>query len=1044
VMAPPPKPARLRCAHLVNPLGIAPDRVRFSWELEGTEGDCAQAAFHIQVFPNEGMRSEQRQPYWDSGEVASAETADIPYTGRQLMRGGRYRWWIRVRDGQGRRSDWSDQATFEVELDQADGWRAAWISRGRVRESVTPPSGAGPVDPVANALAPAPYLRRSFAVDGPVSSARLYITALGLYEARLNGQRVGDACLAPGWTDYGKRVLYQTYDVTAMLGQGENVLGAVLADGWYSGFFGFDAKRAGSHYGTAPELLAQLVITFADGSQQRIVTDEHWRAGTGAIRHADLLMGEKQDLRLEPAGWDAPGFNADDWPAVGRRDRDDRPLVADPGPPVRVTEEIMPAGITRDSRGRQIVDFGQNLPGWVRLHVAAPAGTAIRIRHGEVLSADGSLYTENLRTARQTDEYVTGDGDSVLEPRFTLHGFRYAEITGYPGDLDPADAVAVVVHSDIEASGCFSSSERWLDQLFNVIDWGQRGNFVSVPTDCPQRDERLGWLGDAQIFARTACYNRDVASFFAKWIDDVADAQLPSGAFTDVAPRLTFTRPAAPAWGDAGVIVPWTVWKMYGDTAILRRHFGAMTRWMDFIERANPDYLRTRELGNSYNDWLAPGDDNTPRELLATAYWAHDAALMAEIAEAAGRPGEAAGYRALQAKIRLAFADAFVRGDGRIASGAQTAYVLGLHMGLIPDELSGAAAEQLVAAIRDADWHLTTGFVGVGYLLPVLSANGHDDVAYRLLVQRTRPSWRYMLDNGATTIWERWDGRTGERGFQSPQMNSFNHYSLGSVGEWLYRFVLGIDQQPGTAGFGRLLLRPHPGGELSWARGSYRSVRGLIGTGWEHSGDQFTFRVELPPNVTASVRVPSGHAAGVRDQDGSRPKALASYPGAAGIQEAVFEVGSGTHQFSGRRTLSDRRVADVAGGGVRCRKREESLTLKLEGVSVGRGQRTEELDSERRGVAGPADPPHPGDKTVGQHGPREDAVLGENPLAGLVADDPGPVGVRKDQVVELRDQPNRCVGVRRRPRRVGQVEELGTRRIAERPEPGPQPLRHLA
>jgi alpha-L-rhamnosidase len=893
-------PAGLRCAHLVNPLGVAPDRVRLSWTPEGAGTGRVQRAYQLQAAPSEERLITGEHLSWDSGRVESASSADIAYAGRPLARGGRYLWRVRLWDDRGQVSDWSEHATFEVELHPAKGWRASWISQDRTRESVSPPSGAGPRDSVAAALAPAPYVRRGFEVeDMPVASARLYVTALGLYEARLNGQWVGDAFLAPGWTDYRERLLYQTYDVTGLLAPGENVLGAIVADGWYAGFFGFDAKRAGAHYGAVPELLAQLVITFADGSQQWVVTDGHWQARAGAIRHADLLMGEKHDLRLEPHGWDAPGYDAAGWPAVRCRDRDSRPLAADPGPPIRVTETIRPAGITRDASGRQIVDFGQNLPGWVRLRANGTAGTAIRVRHGEVLSGDGSLYTENLRTARQTDEYVIDDGAAVLEPRFTLHGFRYAEIAGYPGDLDPADVVACVVHSDIAADGFFSSSEGWLDQLFRVIDWGQRGNFISVPTDCPQRDERLGWLGDAQIFARTACYNRDVASFFAKWLDDVADAQLPSGAFTDVAPQLTFRGPAAPAWGDAGVIVPWTVWKMYGDTGILRRHFGAMTAWMDFIERANPDYLRARELGNSYNDWLAPGDDDTPHELLATAYWAHDAALMAEIASVLGRLDDAAEYRALQDKIRLAFADAFLTSDGQVASGTQTAYVLGLHMGLIPDEQRDAAASRLVAAIEAAGWHLTTGFVGVGYLLPVLSSHGFGDIAYRLLAQRTLPSWRYMLDNGATTIWERWDGWSPDRGFQSPMMNSFNHYSLGSVGEWLYRFVLGIDQEPGTAGFRSLLLRPHPGGPLGWARGSYRSVRGTIRTGWERSGGQFTFRVEIPPNVIASVHVPSAQADEVYDAAGGAPESVEAFPGAAGVQEAVFRVGSGTHEFTG-------------------------------------------------------------------------------------------------------------------------------------------------
>ena len=903
--APPLIPAGLRCAHQVDPLGVAPDRVRLSWLLDGPGTGRTQRGYQVRVAPDETRLARGDYLSWDSGRVESASSSGIGYAGHRLARGGRYVWQVRVWDEQGQASDWSDPAAFEVELDPAKGWQASWIAQDRARESVTAPTGDGPADPVARTMAPAPYLRRAFTLTGPVASARLYVTALGLYEARLNGHRVGDAFLAPGWTDYPRRVLYQAHDVTGLLVPGENVLGAIIADGWYAGFVGFDAKQPGAHYGTVPELLAQLVITLADGSQQWVVSDEHWRAQDGAIRHADLLMGEKHDLRLEPAGWDAPGFDAASWPAVRCRDRDSRTLAADPGPPVRVTQEIRPAAITRDTSGRQLIDFGQNLTGWVRIAVVAPPGATVRVRHAEALAGDGSLYTENLRTARQADEYTTSGGPEVLEPRFTLHGFRYAEVTGYPGDLDPADVTARVVHSDIPAAGSFGSSEQWLDQLFRVIDWGQRGNFISIPTDCPQRDERLGWLGDAQVFAATACYNRDIASFLSKWLDDVADAQLPSGAFTDMAPRLpsagpaAFARPGAPAWGDAGVIVPWTAWKMYGDTGVLHRHLRAMTAWMDFLERANPDYLRARELGSSYNDWLAPGDDDTPHELLATAYWAHDAALMAEIADATGQAEDAAGYRALHAKIRAAFTGAFVSGDGQVASGTQTAYVLGLHMGLVPDELRAAAARHLLAAIQAAGWHLTTGFVGVGYLLPVLSSTGYTEAAYRLLAQRTAPSWRYMLDNGATTIWERWDGWSPERGFQTPRMNSFNHYSLGSVGEWLYRYVLGIDQEPGSAGFARLLLRPHPGGPLRWARGSYQSARGPVSTSWSLSGGQLTFRAQVPPNVTASIRIPSAQAADVRDAAGRPPQELASFPGAAGAQEAVFTVGSGTHEFTG-------------------------------------------------------------------------------------------------------------------------------------------------
>jgi alpha-L-rhamnosidase len=872
---------------------VAPGRVRLSWRLEGGRPGQAQTGYQVVVTSGPGPA------VWDSGQVASAASTDVRYEGRPLARAGHYSWRVRVWDEDQQVSAWSEPARFEVELDPAGGWHASWIGLGPVKEEFRPPAGDGPADPLRHAMNPAPYLRRSFVISQPVASARLYVTALGLYEARLNGERVGDAVLAPGWTDYAQRVAYQTYDVTGLLRPGENVLGALLADGWYAGFTGFDAKRAGAHYGTAPEFLAQLVIGFTGGTSQMVVTDAHWRARFAAIRHADLLMGERHDLAREPHGWDAPGFDDAAWFPVRSRDLDRRALVADPGPPIRVTQEIAPVSVTGDGAGRYIADFGQNLTGWLKVAVDGPAGACVRIRHAEVLDSGGRLYTENLRTARQTDEFVTSGGPEVLEPRFTVHGFRYAEICGYPGQPGPGDIAARVVHSDIPATGSFESSADWLGQLLRAIDWGQRGNFISVPTDCPQRDERLGWLGDAQIFARTACYNRDVAAFFAKWLDDVADAQHESGAFADIAPSLNQDHAAAPAWGDAGVIIPWTLYLTYADRGILQRHLAAMTAWMDFLERENPSYLRTRGLGNNYNDWLSPGEDLTPPELLATAYWAYDAALMSEITEALGRPSEAAGYRALWSKIRAAFADAFVSPDGRIASGTQTAYVLALHMQLIPEDQRDAAAGHLVEAIEDEGGRLTTGFVGVGYLLPVLSAHGHTRVAYQLLEQDALPSWRFMVEQGATTIWERWDGWTPEQGFQSPLMNSFNHYSLGAVGEWLYRFVLGIEPATDGAGFSRLIMRPHPGGSLTWARGSYQSVRGLITSEWQRDADSFTMRIGLPPNVTASVRVPSSDAGAVQDGNGRPPAAIAPFPGSAGAREAVFEVGSGTHEFHG-------------------------------------------------------------------------------------------------------------------------------------------------
>ena len=893
-------PVDLRCAHKQSPLGVEGGRARFSWRVAGTGTGRRQTAYQVRVGRDDADLERGSGLLWDTGRTAAEASSDIPYRGASLAPARRYRWKVRVWDEVGRPGPWGPSAAFETALDPKTGWQGcSWIGLGSGHAPVDPPASQGPVDAVTLALKPAPYLRRAFTLDQEFGSARLYATALGIYQFSVNGSPVGDSVLAPGWTDYDQRLLYQTYDVTELLVRGDNVIGAIVADGWACGFYGFDAKRAGAHYSRDPQLMAQLVITLADGREERIVTDNRWRSSTGAIAHADLLMGERRDGRREPQGWDRPGYDAGSWRGVSCRERDRAALVADPGPPVRVMEEVKAKSVGRSPAGELIVDFGQNLAGWARLKVDEPAGTVVRVRHGEVLSEDGSLYVDNLRTARQTDLFTTSGGGEVLEPRFTLHGFRYAGISGLSGELSPVDATACVVHSDMPRTGSFECSSSAVNQLHANIDWGQRSNYISIPTDCPQRDERLGWLGDAQIFALTAAYNRDVASFFSKWLDDLADAQLPSGAFTDFAPRLHHDEPAAPAWGDAGVIVPWTMYKIYGDTEVLERNFGSMQAWMDFLSRSNPDKLRTRQLGSNYGDWLAPKGDFTPRELLATAYWAYDATLMAEIARATGRSGEATGYERLAHDVREAFTKAYGGTGGRLVPETQTAYVLALHMGLIPDDLRADAAAHLVEAIAREEWHVATGFVGVGYLLPVLSSNGYSDVAYRLLEQRSFPSWQYTIDRGATTIWERWDGWTEENGFQSPEMNSFNHYSLGSVGEWLYRYVLGIDLAPGAAGFERVVIRPNPGGSLTYARGSFRSVRGEISTAWARDGGRFTLSVEVPPNVQASVRVPSSRPGDVVDGHGAAPAAVAAYPGATGKLEAVFEVGSGSYSFSG-------------------------------------------------------------------------------------------------------------------------------------------------
>jgi alpha-L-rhamnosidase len=854
----------LRCEHRADVPCVDHPSPRLSWALEAAGSNRRQTAYRVLV-------SDEGGTLWDSGRVASGDTVDIPYAGRPLPPGGEFAWTVQVWDETGAASDWSAPARFRTGL---AAWSAQWIARDRAHDPAVAVPGTeedlDESDVMMGRLPPCPYLRRSFALAGGVRRATLYATARGLVELELNGARVGDAVLQPGWTDYRRRIEYAAHDVSELLREGENALGAILGDGWYAGFVGFSARRPANHYGADPQLLCELHVEHEDGRREVIGSDATWRATTGPLVYSDLLMGEGYDARRELGPWSQPGYDDSAWHPVVTLPRDGVRLVPERSQPIRVTEEIRPVAITERGGGVHVVDLGQNMVGWLRIAVEGEPGTRVQLRFAEMLEPDGSLYVDNLRGARQLDTYVMrGGGPEVFEPRFTFHGFRYVEVTGLAAL--GADAVTgCVVHSDAPGSGSFECSDELVNQLWRNIDWSQRGNFVSVPTDCPQRDERLGWLADAQVFLPTATLNRDVAAFMTKWGDDLLDAQLPDGAYPDVAPRLVVEREGAPAWADAGVIVPWVLWQRYGDRRILERHWDAMERYMAYLLRHNPDLLWIARRGNDYGDWLSVGAD-TPRDVLATAYWAHDARLMAEMAAALGKDERREHYERLRAGIVGAFNRAYVGDDAYIEGDTQTVYVLALHMDLIPRELRARAAERLVADIERHDGHLTTGFVGVGLLCPVLSEMGYADVAHRLLRADTFPSWGYSIRHGATTIWERWDGWTEDRGFQTPMMNSFNHYSLGSVGRWLYEHVAGI--RAAAPGYERVIVAPEPG-ELRWARATYRSVRGPISSAWRWEGDELRLEVEIPPNGSATVVLPDGTA---------------------------VDVGSGSHEFRAAR-----------------------------------------------------------------------------------------------------------------------------------------------
>ena len=899
----------LRCEYLETPLGIDETAPRLSWVIESNRRGTRQIAYRLLVASTPEKLAADKGDVWDSSRVESNQTTHVVYSGRPLRSRDGCHWRVEVWDETGNAAR-SKPSFWTMGLLKKSDWRARWIAANpaiikRDKEAITP-TLTSPGTPA--------YFRKEFKIAGAVKRATLYASARGLFELRINGRRVGEDIFAPEWTDYHERIHYRTYDVTGLISRGNNVIGAILGDGWWSGYVGWQETRA--RYGSLENsLLVQLEIELANGKRLTLGTNKSWTCNTGPIRSSDFMMGEIYVAQRERTGWDMPDFGSSRrkeapsnkikieqslltsaatflaWLSAREVKAPVAPLVAQRSEPVRITETIDPVSVKQIRPGVFIYDLGQNITGWMRLRVKAPAGTRIQLRHGERLKPDGTLYTENLRRAKATDVYICKGGSTeIWEPHFTFHGFQFVELTVLPPLGAPASSRRVsppsrrqdagapriaitgcVIRSAMSPAGCFECSHPGVNRLWLNGLWSQRDNFLSVPTDCPQRDERLGWMGDGQVFLRTASYNVDVAAFFTKWMQDIEDAQTTDGIFPDTAPRLREGKNfvgldglgGAAGWADAGVIVPWTIWRVYGDRRIIERHWTAMSRWLDWIERHNPDGLRTRELGNNYGDWLCIPSDTTFRthspmkNLLATAYWADDAAKMARMARELGRESETKRYQAMFEKVRAAFQKEFLRADGRLTVETQTAYLLALAFNLLPENARARAAERLVENIKSLDWHLSTGFIGVSLLNPQLTLAGYADVAYRLLLRDDYPSWLYPVKHGATTIWERWNGWTEKEGFFNPQMNSFNHYSLGSVGEWLFRHVAGIELDPDVPGFRRIVLRPFIRPGLSFARASYCTMQGEILSDWKHAGGKLKWSIRIPASTTARVFVPS-------------------------------------------------------------------------------------------------------------------------------------------------------------------------------------------
>jgi alpha-L-rhamnosidase len=928
----------LRCEYLTEPLAIDSRTPRLSWIVESDVRGAKQTAYQILAASSAEKLAADKGDLWDTGRVFSNQTVQHEYKGLPLTSRQQVFWKVRVWDQDGKASAWSKPASWAMGLFAQADWTAHWIgAEGASVEDVTAVMLRRefklPEAPVAAAAAttrrpvrgrrPAP---KPAAVPAGVKVKRaiLYATALGVYELRLNGQRVGDQILAPEFTDYHTRTQYQAYDVTALLKPGANAIGAWLGDGWYAGEIGLAEiliKQARNTYGIHPRLLAQLEIELTNGQTEQIVTDASWRVTReGPIRASDLLDGEIYDARRELPGWDAAGFDDKAWAKADALFSVTTKLNAQPNEPIRITRELKPLAVNEPKPGVYVFDLGQNMVGWCRLQAQGAAGTTVKLVHAEMLNEDGTVYTENLRGANQTDQFILrGSGVETFEPHFTYHGFRYVQVTGLSSKPQLSDLVGRQFNSDMPETSSFETSSPLLNKLWQNILWTQRDNMHSIPTDCPQRDERQGWMGDIQIFVGTGIFNMDMGAFYTKWMRDVRDAQTPDGRFPDFAPQ-PFQKTLAEmkggdfmgvaGWADAGVVVPWRLWQLYGDKRQLAENYESSKRWIEFLRQNNPDLLWKNKRGNDYGDWLnsdtmkhpsipAKGGE-VPKHVFATMMFAYATDLVAKMANVLEKHDEAAKYGALFNDIRAAFNKAYVKNDGKIEGDTQAGYALALHFDLLPDAKRPMALKHMLAGIAKYKGHMSTGFHSTYRMMLELTKAGQNDLAYQLINHTTFPSWGYSIENGATTIWERWDGYVKGRGFQDKGMNSFNHYAIGAVGEWMYRVILGINQDDAKPAYEHFVIRPYPGGGLTWARGSYNSIRGKIESNWKLEGGGLKLDVAIPANTSATVYVPAKTAESVLE-DG-KPASQA-----AGVQfvrleggAAVFEVQAGRYSFTAK------------------------------------------------------------------------------------------------------------------------------------------------
>jgi len=880
--------SELTVEHLTNPIGLDESQPKFGWILSSAKRNVMQTAYEIQVSDNAAMKGKM---LWQTGKVTSDASINIAYEGEKLQSGKRYFWRARVWDNKGKSSGWSAVNHWQMALLNTADWKAQWIESDMVETKRL-----------------CPQFRKSFNTVKTILSATAYITAHGMYEANINGKKVGDAFFTPGFTSYNKRLQYQTYDVTTMLQKGENVIAVNVGNGWYRGYIGWVTQV--NTWGDKLGLLMQLEITYTDGTKELVVTDKSWKSSTGSIVTAEIYYGETIDANKETKGWKMAGYNDSKWNGVKIADYKFDNLVATYNEPVRKHEVFKASKVITTPKGEKVLDFGQNLVGFESIKIKGQKGDTIRIYHAEVLDKAGNFYTENLRTATSLSTYIlSGNGEETFEPHFTFYGFRYIKIEGVRGEINPENFPAVALYSDIKKTGSFTTSNSLINQLQSNIEWGQKGNFLDIPTDCPQRDERLGWTGDAHVFVRTAAYNRGVYNFFNKWMKDMAADQWADGRVPWVIPNIftkSETESGSTGWSDASAIIPWNIYNAYGDKKILENQYPSMKKWVDYMKIKSENYLWNTEKFH-FGDWLffRPDDDKdgiaaiTDKNMIAQCFFAHSTQMLINTAEVLGKTDDVKNYTELLGNIKKAYLNEYVTPNGGLVSNTQTAYVLALHFDMLPENLRQQAANRLAKNVEKYKNRITTGFIGTPYICHVLSRYGHLSVAYRLLLQKKYPSWLYPVTVGATTIWERWDALKPNGNFQTPEMNSFNHYAYGAIGDWMYRVAAGLRES--APGYKTMIIQPNPGGDFTYMNANLKTPYGNAASHWKLDDTKLTMEVEVPVNTTAKIYIPANSLQDITESgialSASKDISVLGTEG----KYVVVSAGSGKYQFVANR-----------------------------------------------------------------------------------------------------------------------------------------------